>query len=61
MKYVWAREAGVNAAKYVIEKWSDLFPSQDCNPVSYFRLRYVNTVLQFCAGFETTQVIALQS
>ncbi|XP_065882357.1 small ribosomal subunit protein mS39-like isoform X2 [Dysidea avara] len=32
MKYVWAREAGVNAAKYVIEKWSDLFPSQDCNP-----------------------------
>ena len=29
-----AREAGVNAAKYVIEKWYNLFPN-DFNPVSF--------------------------
>ena len=33
MKYLMAREAGVSAAKYVIEQWPDLVSSKDFNPV----------------------------
>ena len=33
MKYLMARDAGVDAAKYVIKRWPKLFSSKDFNPV----------------------------
>ena len=33
MKYLMARDAGVKAAEYVIQKWPELFPSRDFSPV----------------------------
>ena len=33
MKHLMAKDAGVDAAKYVIERWPSLFASKDFNPV----------------------------
>jgi len=33
MKHLMARDAGVNAAKYVIKRWPSLFSAKDFNPV----------------------------
>ena len=33
MKYLMARDAGVKAAEYVIQRWPELFPSRDFSPV----------------------------
>jgi len=34
MKYLMARDAGIEAAEYVIQQWPELFPSRDFSPVS---------------------------
>ena len=38
MKYLMARDAGVKAAEYVIQKWPELFPSRDFSPVCCHKL-----------------------
>ena len=48
MKYLMARDAGVKAAEYVIQKWPELFPSRDFSPVCRYELLIKVLYLLFC-------------